>query len=52
LLTFRGYQSDSSPGAFHSLPNFLPPIGVFWDIENCQVSFSLEMSSSYLLSFR
>jgi len=21
----------------HSLPRFLPPIGVFWDIENCQV---------------
>lgn len=39
LLTFRGYQSDSSPVAFHSLPSFLPPIGVFWDIENCQVSF-------------
>ncbi|XP_023712451.1 meiosis regulator and mRNA stability factor 1 isoform X5 [Cryptotermes secundus] len=37
LLTFRGYQSDGSPVALHSLPHFLPPIGVFWDIENCQV---------------
>ncbi|XP_069692388.1 meiosis regulator and mRNA stability factor 1 isoform X2 [Periplaneta americana] len=37
LFTFRGYQSDGSPVALHSLPRFLPPIGVFWDIENCQV---------------
>jgi hypothetical protein len=51
LLTFRGYQSDGSPVALHSLPHFLPPIGVFWDIENCQVSYSLEVSCSYLLGF-
>uniref|UniRef100_A0A1B6DPC6 HTH OST-type domain-containing protein n=1 Tax=Clastoptera arizonana TaxID=38151 RepID=A0A1B6DPC6_9HEMI len=28
----RGYQSDES-----SLRNVPPPIGVFWDIENCQI---------------
>jgi hypothetical protein len=28
----RGYQSDGSP------ITVMPPIGVFWDIENCQVS--------------
>ncbi|XP_026275264.1 meiosis regulator and mRNA stability factor 1 isoform X2 [Frankliniella occidentalis] len=33
----RGYESDSSPVGLRSQANFLPPIGVFWDIENCQV---------------
>jgi hypothetical protein len=51
LMTFRGYQSDGSPVTLHSLPNFLPPIGVFWDIENCQVSYPLEMLCSHLLGF-
>lgn len=31
----RGYQSDGSPVS--TLSRCLPPIGVFWDIENCQV---------------
>lgn len=26
-----------SPAKMPSTPNHLPPIGVFWDIENCQV---------------
>lgn len=29
---------SSSPMTFPTLPTFLPPIGVFWDIENCRVS--------------
>uniref|UniRef100_A0A1B6J5V4 HTH OST-type domain-containing protein n=1 Tax=Homalodisca liturata TaxID=320908 RepID=A0A1B6J5V4_9HEMI len=31
VRTHRGYCSDSSPC------KYLPPIGVFWDIENCQI---------------
>ncbi|XP_046394485.1 meiosis regulator and mRNA stability factor 1 isoform X2 [Ischnura elegans] len=34
---YHNYQSNGSPVALRSLPRFLPPIGVFWDIENCQV---------------
>jgi len=36
-----------SPAKMPSTPNHLPPIGVFWDIENCQVgyNFSGEKSS-------
>nr|CAD7258160.1 unnamed protein product [Timema shepardi] len=37
VLALRGYQSDGSPVNLRSLPSFLPPIGVFWDIENCHV---------------
>jgi len=48
LFTFRGYQSDGSPVALHSLPRFLPPIGVFWDIENCQASNYVEVCCWYL----
>ncbi|KAK3909373.1 Meiosis regulator and mRNA stability factor 1 [Frankliniella fusca] len=33
----RGYESDSSPVGIRPQAHFLPPIGVFWDIENCQV---------------
>jgi hypothetical protein len=36
LYKFRGYLSDGSPVS--NILNMLPPIGVFWDIENCQVS--------------
>jgi hypothetical protein len=43
VFTFRGYQSDSSPVTLHSQSRFLPPIGVFWDIENCQVSNNVEV---------
>ncbi|CAH0384516.1 unnamed protein product [Bemisia tabaci] len=35
-IPIRGYQSDGSPVQY-SIPKTLPPIGVFWDIENCQV---------------
>lgn len=35
LFKFRGY-CDGSPVS--NILNMLPPIGVFWDIENCQVS--------------
>ena len=35
---FRGYQSDGSPVGLQPLSHLLPAIGVFWDIENCQVS--------------
>lgn len=31
------YIHHGSPITSKHLPNFLPPIGVFWDIENCQV---------------
>jgi len=34
----RGYDSDGSPINMRTAPRLLPPIGVFWDIENCQVS--------------
>lgn len=37
MYKFRGYLSDGSPVS-HIL-SILPPIGVFWDIENCQVNF-------------
>lgn len=37
VYTFRGYQSEGSPVT--TLPKCLPPIGVFWDIENCQVKY-------------
>ncbi|KAJ9585358.1 hypothetical protein L9F63_002855, partial [Diploptera punctata] len=36
-MSISSYQSDGSPVGLQSLPRFLPPIGVFWDIENCQV---------------
>lgn len=35
---FKGYLSDGSPVS--NILNMLPPIGVFWDIENCQVCTS------------
>lgn len=41
LLSHYNYHCFShhdSPVNFSSLPTYLPPIGVFWDIENCQVS--------------
>lgn len=35
----RGYSTNSIPCNYkHSFAHYLPPIGVFWDIENCQVS--------------
>ncbi|XP_034248491.1 meiosis regulator and mRNA stability factor 1 isoform X2 [Thrips palmi] len=37
IHAIRGYESDSSPAGLRSQANHLPPIGVFWDIENCQV---------------
>ncbi|KAK9300350.1 hypothetical protein QLX08_006896 [Tetragonisca angustula] len=40
LLSHYKYHCFShydSPVNFSSLPTYLPPIGVFWDIENCQV---------------
>lgn len=36
MYKFRGYLSDGSPVS--NILSILPPIGVFWDIENCQVS--------------
>ncbi|XP_025408797.1 meiosis regulator and mRNA stability factor 1 isoform X3 [Sipha flava] len=34
----RGYSTNSIPYKHkHSFAHYLPPIGVFWDIENCQV---------------
>ncbi|PSN57152.1 hypothetical protein C0J52_01493 [Blattella germanica] len=48
LITFRGYQSDGSPVALQSLPRFLPPIGVFWDIENCQSAQPVDVVVSNL----
>lgn len=38
MYKFRGYLSDGSPVS--NILNMLPPIGVFWDIENCQVRSS------------
>lgn len=35
MYKFRGYLSDGSPVS--NILSILPPIGVFWDIENCQV---------------
>ncbi|XP_025194845.1 meiosis regulator and mRNA stability factor 1 isoform X2 [Melanaphis sacchari] len=36
--TSRGYTNNSIPYSHkHSFAHYLPPIGVFWDIENCQV---------------
>lgn len=37
--TSRGYTNNSiSHNYKHSFAHYLPPIGVFWDIENCQVT--------------
>lgn len=37
--TSRGYTNNSIPYSHkRSFAHYLPPIGVFWDIENCQVS--------------
>lgn len=39
----RGYTSNSIPHNYkHSFAHYLPPIGVFWDIENCQVIYYLQ----------
>lgn len=35
IFKFRGYFNDGSP--VNNILSILPPIGVFWDIENCQV---------------
>ncbi|XP_065214486.1 meiosis regulator and mRNA stability factor 1-like isoform X2 [Planococcus citri] len=35
MFKFRGYFNDGSP--VNNILSILPPIGVFWDIENCQV---------------
>lgn len=38
---FKDYSlilHHDSPINIPTLPTYLPPIGVFWDIENCQVS--------------
>lgn len=37
--TSRGYTNNSIYSYKHSFAHYLPPIGVFWDIENCQVSW-------------
>lgn len=34
-----------SPSKISSTSNHLPPIGVFWDIENCQVRYNLLFKS-------
>lgn len=35
----RGYTNNLIPYSHkHLFAHYLPPIGVFWDIENCQVS--------------
>lgn len=36
MYKFRGFLGDGSPVS--NILSILPPIGVFWDIENCQVS--------------
>lgn len=35
---YHRFSHHDSPVNFSSLPTYLPPIGVFWDIENCHVS--------------
>jgi len=35
-----------SPAKMPSTPNHLPPIGVFWDIENCQVGYNFIVKKS------
>lgn len=35
---YHCFSHHDSPVNFSSLPTYLPPIGVFWDIENCHVS--------------
>lgn len=38
----RGYTNNSIPYSHkHSFAHYLPPIGVFWDIENCQVRHNI-----------
>lgn len=39
-----------SPVNFSSLPSYLPPIGVFWDIENCHVSITFFKFDSFNIS--
>lgn len=40
LYTSRGYKNNSNlQNHKHSFAHYLPPIGVFWDIENCQVYY-------------
>ncbi|XP_033320589.1 meiosis regulator and mRNA stability factor 1 isoform X3 [Bombus bifarius] len=34
---YHRFSHHDSPVNFSSLPTYLPPIGVFWDIENCHV---------------
>ncbi|OAD54921.1 Meiosis arrest female protein 1 like protein [Eufriesea mexicana] len=34
---YHCFSRHDSPVNFSSLPTYLPPIGVFWDIENCHV---------------
>lgn len=34
---YHCFSHHDSPVNFSSLPTYLPPIGVFWDIENCHV---------------
>jgi len=36
-----------SPVKMPSTPNHLPPIGVFWDIENCQVGYNFIREKSF-----
>lgn len=38
---YHCFSHHDSPVNFSSLPTYLPPIGVFWDIENCHVSIKL-----------
>lgn len=36
------FLHNDSPVNLPALPTYLPPIGVFWDIENCHVSIKLD----------
>lgn len=37
------FMHHDSPVNMPTVPNYLPPIGVFWDIENCQVSSKISL---------
>lgn len=37
------FMHHDSPVNMPTVPNYLPPIGVFWDIENCQVGLQISL---------
>lgn len=39
------FMHHDSPVNIPTVPNYLPPIGVFWDIENCQVGLQIPFLS-------